>query len=73
MKKTLNCLEGEWAAEGTMLALSASDIISLVGIYVGEKVWVLRKHPGLAMLTPEECGIEVNEDEEVYEAMGKYH
>ncbi len=42
-----------------MLALNASDIISLVGIWGGNNsVWILRKHPGLAMLTPEECGIE---------------
>jgi len=54
----LNCLEGQWQ-EGTMLALNASDIISLVGIWAGQNlVWILRKHPGLAMLTPEECGIE---------------
>jgi len=54
----LNCLEGQWQ-EGTMLALNASDIISLVGIWGGNNsVWILRKHPGLAMLTPEECGIE---------------
>lgn len=61
----MNCLEGTWD-EGTMLALHANDIISLVGIWVGKgPVWILRKHPGLAMLTPEECGIEVSEDEEV--------
>ena len=54
----MNCLEGKWEEE-TMLALDAKDIISLVGIWVGKKsVWILRKHPGLAMLTPEECGIE---------------
>lgn len=48
-----------------MLALHASDIISLVGIWVGkDSVWILRKHPGLAMLTPEECAIEVSEDGE---------
>ena len=46
-----------------MLALSASEIISLVGIWAGKKsVWILRKHPGLAMLAPEECAIEVSED-----------
>jgi len=58
VRQTLNCLEGQWQ-EGTMLALNASDIISLVGIWGGNNsVWILRKHPGLAMLTPEECGIE---------------
>jgi hypothetical protein len=42
-----------------MLALNANDIISLVGIWAGnESVYILRKHPGLTMLTPEECGIE---------------
>jgi len=47
-----------------MLALHASDIISLVGIWVGEgsgTVWILRKHPGLTLLSPEECAIEVSE------------
>ena len=61
VKLTLNCLEGEWE-EGIMLALHASDIISLVGIWTGKKsVWILRKHPGLAILSPEECAIEVSE------------
>ena len=60
VKLTLNCLKGEWE-EGTMLALHASDITSLVGIWAGENsVWILRKHPGLAILTPEECAIEVS-------------
>ncbi len=61
VRLTLNCLEGEWE-QGIMLALHASDIISLVGIWAGkDSVWILRKHPGLAMLTPEGCAVEVSE------------
>jgi hypothetical protein len=61
VRSTLNCLEGDWE-EQAMLALNASDIISLVGIWAGKKsVWILRKHPGLAMLTPEECRAEVSD------------
>jgi len=63
VRLTLNCLEGEWG-EGIMLALHASDIISLVGIWAGkDSLWILRKHPGLAMLTPEECASEGGEGE----------
>lgn len=48
-----------------MLALDAKNIISLVGIWVGKNsVWILRKHPGLAILTPEECGIEDSDGRE---------
>jgi hypothetical protein len=62
VKRTLNCLEGQWK-EGTMLALNASDILSLVGIWNGKNsIWILRKHPGLAILSPEECGAEVSDD-----------
>ena len=61
----MNCLEGKWedSVKETMLVLPANKIISLVGIWARKKsVWILRKHPGLAMLTPEECAIEVSED-----------
>ncbi|KAF8809876.1 hypothetical protein BYT27DRAFT_7077462 [Phlegmacium glaucopus] len=72
VKRILNCLEGQWQ-EGTMLALNANDIISLVGIWAGKNsVWILRKHPGLAMLTPEECGIEDSDggEGEINEGIG---
>ena len=43
------------------MVLKVSSIQSLVGIWVGvlsKEVYILRKHPGLQLLTQEERGLE---------------
>jgi hypothetical protein len=54
---------GEWSEE--IRVMETSCLISLIGIWEYEsRVHILRKHPGLDMLSPDECGFEGMEDEE---------
>ena len=47
---------GKWST--TVYVLETSAIVSLVGIWTyNNHVHILRKHPGLTLLTPDECGI----------------
>jgi hypothetical protein len=58
---------GEWSS--SVYVLETSAIVSLVGIWTyGNHVHILRRHPGLALLKSEECGIS-SEDQDplIYE------
>lgn len=60
----LNFPRGEWNTASVRVA-NVVEILGLVGIWAAEtskKIYVLRKHPGLAMLNTEECGIDVGKD-----------
>ena len=47
---------GKWSP--ALYVLETSAIVSLIGIWTyNDHVHILRKHPGLTLLTPEECGI----------------
>jgi hypothetical protein len=51
---------GKWSS--SVYVLETSAIVSLIGIWAyNDHVHILRKHPGLALLTLDECGI-VGED-----------
>ena len=53
---------GRWSEE--IKVMETSRLTSLVGIWEFEsRVHILRRHPGLDMLSPEECGFEEVEDE----------
>ena len=42
-----------------IISICASAIVSLIGIWTyGDHVHILRKHPGLNLLTSDESGIE---------------
>lgn len=61
----LNYPRGQWDTRLKKVA-NIDDIISLVGIWEAEEsknVYILRKHPGLAMLQDDECGIVDDNDE----------
>jgi hypothetical protein len=48
---------GRWSS--TVYVLETSAIVGLVGIWTyNDHVHILRRHPGLTLLTPDECGIE---------------
>ena len=48
---------GIWSSQ--VLVLETSAIVGLIGIWTyNNHVHVLRKHPGLTLLTQEECGID---------------
>ena len=48
---------GEWSPMVDVLETSA--IVSLIGIWtLNDHVHILRRHPGLTILTPDECGID---------------
>lgn len=60
----LNFPRGEWNA-GSVRVADVVDILGLVGIWAAEtskKIYILRKHPGLAMLNTEECGIDTGKE-----------
>ena len=52
---------GKWAP--TLYVLETSAIVGLIGIWTyNNNVHILRRHPGLTLLTPEESGIVDSED-----------
>lgn len=56
-------IRGKWESPTILKVIEASQILDIVGIWsaeASENIYVLRKHPGLAMLSAVECG---NEDE----------
>ena len=56
---------GKWGSE--IQVLPVSSIHAIVGIWeyeVSKNVYILRKHPGLEWLTPEERNIREEEEEE---------
>jgi hypothetical protein len=54
---------GKWSKE--IRVVETSRLIGLIGIWeYKSRVHILRRHPGLDMLSPDECGFEVMEDEE---------
>lgn len=60
---TLGTIQGKWAND--VGVLSVSRITNLVRILkYGEKVYILRKHPGLEWLTPEERGQDGDDNED---------
>ena len=53
---------GKWSEE--IKVMETSRLVNLIGIWEYEsRVHILRKHPGLDMLSPDECGFEEKEDE----------
>ncbi|KAF8972589.1 hypothetical protein BDZ97DRAFT_1752476 [Flammula alnicola] len=63
LELVLNFPRGEWNTNVVKVA-NIVDITSIIAIWEAEtskKIYILRKHPGLAMLHTEECGIENNE------------
>ncbi|KJA26463.1 hypothetical protein HYPSUDRAFT_132751 [Hypholoma sublateritium FD-334 SS-4] len=63
IKKIFHIPRGKWNPD-TPMVLEVSSIQSLVGIWVGilsKEVYILRKHPGLQLLTQEEHGLESEE------------
>ena len=61
-QQVLKKWRGTW--KDTIEVLEVSQIQSIVGIWSGGQwVYVLRKHPGLNLLSDEECGV-IGEDEE---------
>ena len=66
LKKVLHRWQGTWSR--TICAARVSSISGVIGIWVGpqtETVHILRKHPGIDLLSEAERG---NEDEEAPEA-----
>jgi Transposase family tnp2 len=62
-EQVLKKWRGVWSEK--MEVLPASAILSIVGIWSNQsKVYILRKHPGLALLSEEERGTEPGEGEE---------
>ncbi|KAI0050435.1 hypothetical protein FA95DRAFT_1487309 [Auriscalpium vulgare] len=56
LKKSFNRWKGNWSP--TIQVCSVSQILHMVGVIeYKDRVHILRKHPGLSMLTPEELGI----------------
>jgi len=48
---------GKWSTN--VFALETSAIVSLIGIWTYKDcVHILRRHPGLTLLTPDECGLD---------------
>jgi hypothetical protein len=48
---------GQWST--TVYVLETSAMVGLVGIWTyNDHVHILWKHPGLTLLTPDECGID---------------
>jgi hypothetical protein len=48
---------GKWST--SVYVLETSAIVGLIGIWTyNDHVHILRKHPGLTLLTPDECGID---------------
>ena len=66
--RPLGQIRGQW--QTSISVLEIEFVQDIVGIWVSpkkaERVYVLRKHPGLEMLTSNECGIE-DEDKESWE------
>lgn len=68
VKKIFHIPRGKWNPQAPEV-LEITAIKSLVGIWVGvlsKEIYILRKHPGLQLLTQEECGLDPEEldDEE---------
>lgn len=60
LNTALNVQRGDWAS-GTLQIADTREIRALIGIWEGfntKKIYILRKHPGLEMLSEEESGIE---------------
>lgn len=56
-------LVGEWDED--LRALSVSDIHALIGIWRvpnSKRVYVLQKHPGLEMISPEKAEAEIDDE-----------
>ncbi|KAF8881059.1 hypothetical protein CPB84DRAFT_1838325 [Gymnopilus junonius] len=72
MKQTLGQLRGSWDRK-TVRTLEISAIIDIVGIWEpkneSERVYILRKHPGIALLNTEELGKSPEEDTDEEEGM----
>ena len=52
-------IRGKWESPAILKVIEASKILDLVGIWSAEaskNIYVLRKHPGLTMLSAVECG-----------------
>jgi hypothetical protein len=48
-----------WQWSSSVYVIETSAIVSLIGIWVyNDHVHILRKHPGLNLLTLDECGID---------------
>lgn len=66
MQQVLRRWRGVWSED--IEVLPASAICGIIGIWCHQKmVYILRKHPGLALLSTEECGnndLDIGEEEE---------
>ncbi|KIM35111.1 hypothetical protein M413DRAFT_79735 [Hebeloma cylindrosporum] len=60
LERSLNVPRGVWNRQTPKVA-NVVDILNIVGIWTAsetsQRTYILRKHPGLAMLSTEECGI----------------
>jgi len=68
VEHTLNFPRGVWNTKTPKVA-NVCDILSIVGIWTSEtskRTYILRKHPGLALLSMEESGliVKTNADED---------
>lgn len=59
LNHSLNCtIQGSWPTASDMRVIECKHIHSIVGIWAApsKRVYVLRKHPGLGMLSEDELG-----------------
>lgn len=66
VKIVLGYPRGKWNTNIVKVA-NISDITSIVAVWEADSetsrnIYILRKHPGLALLQDEECGIETEND-----------
>lgn len=64
-------IRGIWPENSKVYAMQVTAIKHLVGIWESPKssyVYVLRKHPGLDMLDPSQCGLTSDVEQEMDEA-----
>jgi hypothetical protein len=62
VQKVLNRWRGTWSHD--IEVLEVSEIQGLIGIWgFNSRIWVIRKHPGLSLLSQEEYGIQTAETE----------
>jgi hypothetical protein len=63
LQQVLKIWRGQWSEN--IQVLPASALCNIVGIWsYQDRVYLLRKHPGLSHLTPTECGVDEDGDNE---------
>jgi len=63
-------IRGRWSEGPRAYAIEVSEIQHIIGIWsspMSSWVYVLRKHPGLDMLQPSQCGLSDEMDKEMDE------